>query len=472
MKMKHLYSLCHAGKVFLLALLAAGMLTACSDDDDSILGQLFSPNVTNSDATVSTLTFEWDEVENVSQYVYELRDEEGELVKGDVTQKTRILFTGLQPSTTYTLDVWAYAAIGSGYKGSQVASLTATTADIVTLQMSTPTVAVDNGTAVITWEAVENAASYEYSYMADGGTVSGSTTETSLTLTGLSVGAYNVSITAVPEEGDEAYVKSPAVNAAFTIDFVKQELWRHKGTYQSYELGDSWEATLVAYNDGSYKILNWYNVEGYDLEFTVSGTEMSIENAYYTDYGYYYVYTGRPGAETAYIYTNGYSSFEGNQTAGELWFYAYCNSYDDAGYDTFTWDSSSDSGLTVDDLVGEWSEHSSGTGEWIWYSDAFDWDTNTVTITKVDDQTILISNFFYDDYGALTATFDAANRTIDIASGQTFLTYYTFAAESDINASVAGSISEDATTISLAGWSAWYNGYTYVEGAQTVLTKK
>lgn len=468
--MKHLYHICHAGKAFLLAFLATGILTACSDDD-TILSALSTPNITNSNATVSTLTFEWDKVENVSQYVYEFRDPNGTLVSGDVTMKNRIVFTGLKASTTYTLDVWAYAEYGSTtHKASQVASLTGTTADIITLQMSEPTVTVDNNTATatITWPAVEHAASYKYSYILDDEEQSGSTTDPSLVLEHLSTGTYNVAISAIPDKNDEAYAASPAVNATFTIEFVKAEQWRKEGCYYAAD-NRNWPATIVSYNDGTYVIEGWFGVQGYNLEFSVNADgSINLLNAYS---GSTYVNTGLSGDEKwAELYVesyNGYSysSFTGDKSQGDLWFYNYLTD----GYDEFIWNSSGT--VSIDDLVGEWNEHSYGSCEYLWYDDAFDWNTNTVNITKVDDNTIKIANFFYSD-DVLTATVDMDAKTISIAPGQTFLTYYTFATENDSNTPVIGYINDDATSISMSGWSLWWSGYTYVEDAVTTLTKQ
>ena len=75
--------------------------------------------MTNSLATVSSLTFTWDKVKGASSYSGELKNTYGEVVDGIVTVSTTATFTGLQSNTTYTLDIYAYTAVGSGNTTSQ-----------------------------------------------------------------------------------------------------------------------------------------------------------------------------------------------------------------------------------------------------------------------------------------------------------------------------------------------------------------
>lgn len=460
------------GAFILLASCFIGLLTACSEDEnENMLSPLGTPKVSNNDATARTLTFSWEKVDNVSQYFYELRDPEDKVVAADVTMNNRVVFTKLQPNTTYTLNVWAYAAIGSSTnEDSHVATLTATTLPVVALSAPGNVSYEVRGTSVtITWDAVEYASSYTYSYIKDGEEIEGSVSENSLTLKYLSRGDYRLTLMAVPAEDDEDHDASLEVSVTFSIT-EKTELWSRKGTFTTYVRGDSWDATLVAYDDGSYTIKAWYGVEGYDLEFGVN-EDFSIEVLNYEESlnaGYYFVATGRAGAEASrelctYYGEDPYSEFSGDITAGSLTFYDY--GYEN--YSQFDWEP-----VTIDDLVGEWNEHSYGPYEYPWSGEnGFDYDTNVVTITKVDDQTISISNFFYSE-DTFTATVDMTNRTITIPAGQSILTYYTFAQEADENGAVVAIFREDANEISLSGWGLWYGGYSYVEGAVTTLTKQ
>ncbi|MDO5419979.1 MAG: fibronectin type III domain-containing protein [Bacteroides sp.] len=333
MKTKILKITAKAGQCFLPILLFAVLLGGCSDDD-ALQTPLAPPHVTTDHVTVSSLTFTWDKVEGVSSYSCELKDPYGEVVDGTVTVSTTATFTGLQPNTTYTLEVYAYAAVGSDNTTSQAATLTATTAAVVTLKMGGLTVEVKGTTAVISWEEVEHAENYAYTYMAGGEEVTGITEETELTLRQLAQGDYRVSVSAVPAEADEAHAVSPAASVTFTIAQEKTALWTATGTYTSAVLNSSWEARLTAWNDDSYTLSGWYGVEGHDLTFTVNGNGEIGLSDYEEDGGYFYVPTGLSEYAGVWIYpSDGYSSFESDaKEGGSLWFYA------DDGYDQFVWE--------------------------------------------------------------------------------------------------------------------------------------
>lgn len=458
-----------AGKYLLPVFWAAGLLGACSDDD-AVRTPLDTPNVTNSRATVSSLTFTWDKVEGVSSYSCELKDTYGEVLDGTVTVSTEATFTGLQPNTIYTLEVYAYAAIDGANTTSKVATLTATTAAVVMLNMGELTVEVKGTTAVLSWEAVEHAESYSYTYMTGDGEVKGTTEATTLTLRQLAQGDYRVSVSAVPAEADEAYAASPAASVTFTIVQEKAALWTATGTYTSAGLNSSWGAKLTAWNDDSYTLSGWYGVEGYDLVFTVNA-DGEIEVPDYEESGdYFYVPTGRSDYAGVWIYpSDGYSKFENGTDGGSLYFWA------DEGYDRFTWEGVSSS-LTIDNLVGSYLEKASGTDYAIWdwgTSDAdnsFSYENNEVSIERGEGNTVVLRGFFYISE-SLVGTVDLDARTITFEPGQTFATWYTFAAETGVDVPVVATFDDDCT-IRFEGWGAWYNGYTYVENAVSTLVKQ
>lgn len=86
-------------------------------------------------------------------------------------------------------------------------------------KLATPSVTCEVGETEVTvsWEAVANAASYEYTV--DGGTAT-TTEETTFTLAvaDLAAGNHTVSVTALPEDGSEEYTKSDAGTATFNIE--------------------------------------------------------------------------------------------------------------------------------------------------------------------------------------------------------------------------------------------------------------
>lgn len=89
-------------------------------------------------------------------------------------------------------------------------------------KLATPSVTYEVGETEVTvsWEAVANAASYEYTV--DGGTAT-TTEETTFTLAvaDLAAGNHTVSVTALPEDGSEEYTKSDAGTATFNIEEVQ-----------------------------------------------------------------------------------------------------------------------------------------------------------------------------------------------------------------------------------------------------------
>lgn len=452
-----------AGRYFLPALLAFGLMTACSDDD-VVQTPLSTPNVTNSAQTVSSLTFTWDEVPNVTSYSCELSDPNGIQVDGLVTTSTTASFTGLTPSTTYTLEVYAYAAVGSSNTTSKVATLTATTADVIPLRMTTPAVSVKGTNATITWDEVEYAVCYTYSYMKEGEVVGDTITEPSLTLRNLPMGTYSVAIAAVPDEEDEVHSTSPAINVEVTITQSRDEVWRRRGTYYSAWYDDTWEATLVYYSDDTYAITSWYGEEGYDLEFSVNGAGgIQVLNHQSEDEWYKYVdiFVWNGDTWNMGIYEHdSYSYVDFSKFAIYL--------YTREGNDTFTWT------MSVDDLVGDYTEETSAYDYVYDYDVPYQYSGNTVTISKVDDSTVTLSNFYWAEE-PLTGTVDFDARTITFETGQTFCYYYTFASTTDQSVPVVATFDANAT-ITINNWTAWgeYNGvwYTYVEDAVSTLTKQ
>jgi len=240
-------------------------------------------------------------------------------------------------------------------------------------------------------------------------------------------------------------------------------LWRVIGTYSYLNSGTLiGERELVANKDGSYTLKAFDGYEGYDLTFTVSGTEMIISNSFYTSNGY--VYVGSSG-DDYYIclYPAGYSEFSGDQSSGYFW----CWDADAGDYIYFVWDGSAEVPF-IDQLVGTYSQVCSGydgfSGSWVDLT-----ATNDVTIEKVDDSTVKVTGMNYET-SELTATVDGSARTMTFEP-QTWLTCYTFAAESAVDAAVTVTVSDDFV-IALSGYNAWYSGYTYMWEPTSTLTKK
>ncbi len=452
-----------------LALVASGVtvLSSCEPQEKE-LSALETPQPRLLSSTVSSLTFTWDKVVNTVQYTYELLSSDGSSVDGGVTAGVKAEFTGLKDNTTYTFRLMAHPEISSeAYGSSQESLLAAKTAAIVPLD--TPSLTVDQTAGVVvSWSAVANAAYYIYTCTSDNGTeISGTTADTSVTLSGLKTGDYVVSVKAVSE--DEAYSDSKISYASFSYVETKNEIWRVKGSVDD-GAGKTWEATLVAWSNGSYTIRGWYGTEGYDLEFNVnSDATITVTNKTTSD-GYDYVLADADRwicIDTNYYEGYGsYSSFSGTKTQGEVWFW----SYETNGYYDFVWNSGSGKALTIDDIVGTYAQNSTGSQIF----DGYNWvdftSTNDVTITKVDDTTVTVTGIMYEDF-SLTAKFDAEAATLTFEP-QTWLTWYVFCVYDAPTEAVTAKISDGVITLS--GWTAYYADYdySYVYSAETVLTKK
>lgn len=446
--------------IFLLSALC--VLSSCKDDD-TVLTPLPAPEAGLYQATVSSLTFYWDKVANATQYAYELFSLEGDKVTGGVTEGTVAVLTGLKDNTDYKFTVWAYGPFEGDYSKSPVAEISGTTPAIV--QLATPKLTVlVNGGAVATWEEVPNATHYVLTISINGGKESSwDITGTEMMIGNLSTGTYTVTLKAVSD--DEAFSDSEPATATFEIE--KKEAWRVDGTFDD-GAGNQWPVTMIVWNNGTYTLKDWYNVEGYDLEFSVNDdTTINILN-------YYEPYLPNIWVEAGFeedngwiqLYTaSGYSSFAGSKSeGGSVWFY----SYKTEGYPEFTW--TGDGGSLIDDLVGTYSQNSTGSqifdgSNWVDFT-----STNDVVIEKIDDNTVSVTGLLYED-NTLKASVDAEAKTLTFEP-QTWLDWYVFCVYDSPTTSVVATIADGVITMS--NWTAYYtdNSYSYVYGANTTLTKK
>ncbi|MDE5997137.1 MAG: fibronectin type III domain-containing protein [Muribaculaceae bacterium] len=458
--------------------LAAGF-TACNDNDD-IKQPLDSPEVTQGNASYQSLSFSWDKVADAVQYGYRLIDPNGLAVKADVTQKTSVTFTGLLPSTTYTLEVWAFAGMDSDYSTPPAITLTATTDGL--LQLTTPVVTAtsENGLTFL-WDPIYDAITYSYIVTDSEGAIieSGTTENTYVHLSGLPNGEYSISVTALGHDG-----YSDSAPAIATGVILVSELYRVEGTYHSAELDSSWTATMVAYSDNTYSILSFYGVEGYNLDFSVNAANsddmFTIINGEYvndTAAGYvtWQVPTGLsdPSMLIAYPWYN-YSYWEGDSQSGSVNIGCYHGAnYAEWDYDTFTWPA-----VTDDDplakITGTFKNHfvggSSINDNWEWEEiDATDWQA---TILKIDDEIVEIDGLYWVDnpiYGIVDL--DAGTITIE---PQEYGIFYTFASTSGPTDSVVATINADGS-ITFPDICLWYyfdgSGWYYYMSGTATLTK-
>lgn len=463
----------------LLSLACSAGFISCSDED-TLKQPLPAPSVSNEAGNYQSLSFNWEKVENTIQYGYKLYDPEEAVVEAGVTTKTSASFSGLKPATTYTLRVWAFNGMDSDYSSSPAAEITATTAALIKLATPTLTISNENGKTVASWNAVADAETYEYSIRdaANLLVTSGSIAETSYTIKGLDEGDYTFNVTATTTQG--GYLASDMASATFHVD--KAESWRVTGTYYSESLNQSWEATIVAYSNGSYSILSFYGVEGYNFDFTPAADgSITIDNGAQggdSSFQYWIVPTGLSSQPEFYPYPwggNSYCGFEGGKTGGNLWLGNYYGSnFEGWGEDTFTWSGVSVEITSVDDLVGTYTNHAWGftylgddpdNGE---DYEAYNW---TATVEKIDDTTVSIDGLYWLDCPVIgKVDFSAGTITFD---PQEYATYYTFSGVDGYEYPVVATFEQDGTII-IPEYCLWseYAGvwYWYLYG-QNELTK-
>ena len=460
-----------AAAVLVLAALGAAALSSCKPEKKDPV-KLNAPQPSLSASTINSLTFTWAQVANAAQYTYELLSSDGSEAGSGSTAGTTAEFTGLKENTAYTFRVVANPATGSeDYLASAAGQCVGTTAAVTPLAKPVVKVEVGEESVTFSWDAVANAESYVYGTVADG--VAGTTSETSVTLK-FEPGKYTFYIYATTK--NEAYSDSEKASVEFEVTKPeKKEAWNAVGTVDD-GAGKKWDATLVAWEDGSYTIKNWYGTDGYNLDFTVNENKtITVTNIVLKDDGYSYVAADADNwiaIDTNYYEGYGsYSEFSGNKDAGEVWFWSYETNY----YYDFVWPATGgDEGgesVTVDQLVGTYTQ--SNTYQF-WYDNA--WGNyssdNDVTIAKVDDKTISISGLFYteaDGGKVINATVDTEKGVITIEP-QLVDSWYKLAgqnAETDsVTATYKGGV------ITFGKWCMWYGGYAYGYSTKTALTKK
>ncbi|MCM1491226.1 MAG: hypothetical protein NC095_10445 [Muribaculum sp.] len=451
----------------LLCMACAICFYSCSDNDDP-KPSLQSPTVTETAGAYNSLTFEWNDVANAVQYGYRLSNTEGIAVDAGVTHSKAVTITGLEPATTYTLEVWAFASMDGDYSTPPAVTLTATTDPLI--KLSTPTgltLTSDNGyNYTATWEAVSNANEYSYSVKDSYGetVVSDNTTSTTVELKNLANGDYTFTVYAA---GYDGYESGESATGIFNVDKPETPLYTVKGTYYSVQLDSSWTACMDAYADGTYSIKAFYGVEGYNLDFKVDTSTpddmLSIltgEQVYDESNGYYtwQVPTGvdNPSILMTYPWYN-YSTFEGNESEVVLSIGLYYDGYESWGYDEFYW-STGESTMTVDDLVGTYNCHFNGYEYLSDYNNPTYYDdtwTDWATVTKVSDNVISIDGLFYTEE-PVTGTVDFSDMSIVFDIRYDYAGWYMFVNGDDPESPALGHINADGS-ISVQDWGLWYN---------------
>lgn len=462
----------------LLSLACTAGFTAC-DSDNEIKELLESPSVAQEASTYRSLTFSWNQIDNAVQYGYRLVDPNGLAVKSGVTHATSVNITGLQPATTYTLNVWAFSAMDGDYSTPPAVTITATTESLTPLAAPEVTLA-DSERLEASWKKVTGAKQYSYTVSKDGSAiVSDVTTSTSFTKV-LPSGTYSVSVTAL---ANGKYSNSPEGAATVTLNVT--ELYTVAGQYYSAALDKTWEAKMTAYSNGAYTIFNYYGVRDYNLEFAntpsnknnkfsfLNGEEVNDEAAGFKTWQ---IPTGSWLYPTLIAYPwDNYSSVSGDSESGQVTIGNYYGpNYATWGEDTFTWPVPTDEDPMAF-ITGKFNNHFVGESmindSWEWESlDAPDWEA---TIKKIDNETVEIDGLFWTDspvYGIV----DLEAGTITIEAQEYGDSGYQFATKNSESESVVATINDDGS-ITVPDFGLWYyfdgDGWYYYMYGTATLTK-
>lgn len=413
-------------------------------------------------ATFCSLTMQWGKVQGARQYSYTLtKSGSDEILHRDVTHENRVTFTDLEYDTEYRLKVLAYSAMGSGYTTSEPIVIIARTPDLTTMQTPTNvTVTSSINTVVVSWDEVQGASDYAYKVENSKGEIvkEGTTTSTSFQIPGMVTDTY--ALTLITEINVAGYRNSKPYIAKFNHTRVREQIWETEVTYSSSLLDKSWPVTVVAYDDQSYVIKNWYGVEGKNLEFKLdlnNADDMFKVNSNYTagsEAGSYVIPTGlETPANVTLTCANNQSMMTGNAGKGNIQLKVSANGK--SGVDSITW------GLTLEELLGNWTMTFIGEDPDPDYGMVMD-ETQKITITKgADENTIKLTMpmFYGSSNQTVTANVDLSTLTISIAP---FVEGggYTVAGSGTGTENIVGTIS--ANKIKITSLGLWYGGYQYM----------
>jgi hypothetical protein len=400
------------GRFFLLGVAGASLLTACSDDDDPDPVALTTPVKSGEAvATLNSLTINWQSVTGASNYSYVLKDASGTVVSSGTTTQTSINFSGLAAGSTYTLEVTANpSATDTASLASSTLTMTGTTQGYI--QLAAPTVSAQTAArTVISWNAVQNADSYTYSYELNGEKVEETTAETTLVLDFLPLDT-DVKISVIASNSiNEQYTTSDA--GSVVAKRTRTEVSHARAATTVWDNAANAYVTtdvkyrITAYSDGSYTVKDWYGFSGYDLTFmevSQGSGSLKIDGTNYEDYPDY-AWLDITGANTndgVQVYTGSYSGydyagFSGDvATSGSFWIWdntkyeQFCISWEEP---TVTYQGTWTLGdSTITATVNGYSDGTYTIENWYGY-EGYDFD---FTLGE-GDIIVPSSGYYYDD---------------------------------------------------------------------------
>ena len=441
--------------IYIAACVTGIGFSACSEDAE--MRPLEKPIVNVDSHSFNTLSFAWDRIDNAVQYGYQLQNPSGEPIRTGVVNTTAVTLTDLEPATTYTLNVWAYAGINSGFTTAPQVVLTATTDPLT--ELAVPQVSLSgstSGTFDFSWAPVANADAYAYKLTGEDYIKMDTVSSLSVTIKNLNSGDYEFSVAALsyePGYSDSDY------SAPIPFSITRVSLWQVEGTYYSYAYDSTWKASLVAYDDGTYSILSWYGVDGYDFSFSINNSgeygPFQMECGTFDSSSWLYsVPTGLADLPQLDVYPYyDYSYMTGNESAGKIninhWYSGnYVNDY-------FEWSSTTDAlAGTYTNILSGWEILYDNSGNSYWSAVS---QTTPVTISPIDDNRVYIEGLFASDYYGslgLYATVDLSSMTITIDPQQ--YGYYQFAGDNSETEAVIGTITDDMNIV-FRNFNLWYD---------------
>lgn len=445
-----------------------GTAVGCSDDKDVV--PLDKSEMAVENAAYNTLTFEWGRVDGARQYSYEFRRSDSEdIIEIGLTKDNKATFTGLDPDTEYTLTVLAYAAINSDNTTSEPIVLTARTSPLEPIEAPVVKWSRDVNTVIISWDAVEGARTYEYSFVdADGNEIgSGTTFDTSVSFAKMQDGEYTFNIVAQTIAGG----RTDSDEASMTFEFkrVREELWSIEGTYTSALLNKTWKATLVSYDDNSYTILNWYGVDGYDLEFTIDQSDANnmfhagcegVEYSYNSSTGTYSIPTGLSSPSTIGLKASGnQSAMTGTAARGNITLSVTDGST--SGTDRLEW------GITINDFVGTWTLDFYASDYYgAEYDESYTAEVNITLGTAANTLIVPMPIYARWAFDSGTMVVDLDNMTFTMAPVACAGSYTLGGADSD-SAPITGTIS--TKKIECNSIQAWADGWDWLNSESSTL---
>lgn len=280
------------GATALMMAATCSLWTACSDDDDDPV-QLDAPVVTLTEATATSLSFEWTPVANVGQYDYTL-------TKGDevtyhyTTQSTSATFTALEDGATYTLSVIADPAGNSNFTASVPGTATGTTSVLPTLDQPKLSVTWTSRSAIyFAWDSIPEAETYYWTLISPTGEVlvdENATQEASASAFNLEQGSeYTIKVYAAASQHHNSATSTITASTLKIVDAPalssEWQLYASNVQFSDYYASvPSFTCDLYRKTDGSEYCFHNFTT-GYDLYFTATYA-LDGDNSYL---GYYLV---------------------------------------------------------------------------------------------------------------------------------------------------------------------------------------